>query len=146
MIDLFAGCGGMTAGFKPHGFEPVLSVEWNLHAAATYAANYGESHTFWGDIDDALEGEIPEADVVIGGPPCQGFSNPVISCGSDTCRSSSGRTRKSSSSRTSSGSDEAQSSSFCSMKPMAECSEVTSCRTACCSRPITAWPNAGRER
>ena len=75
MIDLFAGCGGMTAGFKPHGFEPVLSVEWNLHAAATYAANFGESHTFWGDIDDALKGDIPEADIVIGGPPCQGFSN-----------------------------------------------------------------------
>lgn len=75
MIDLFAGCGGMTAGFKPHGFDPVLSVEWNLHAAATYAANFGEKHTFWGDIDDALKGDIPEADVVIGGPPCQGFSN-----------------------------------------------------------------------
>lgn len=75
MIDLFAGCGGMTAGFTPHGFAPVLSVEWNLHAAATYAANFGESHTYWGDIHDALQGEIPEADVVIGGPPCQGFSN-----------------------------------------------------------------------
>jgi DNA (cytosine-5)-methyltransferase 1 len=75
MIDLFAGCGGMTAGFKTHGFKPVLSVEWNLHAAATYAANFGESHTFWGDIDDALKGDIPEADIVIGGPPCQGFSN-----------------------------------------------------------------------
>jgi DNA (cytosine-5)-methyltransferase 1 len=75
MIDLFAGCGGMTAGFTPQGFAPVLSVEWNLHAAATYAANFGESHTYWGDIDDALLGDIPEADVVIGGPPCQGFSN-----------------------------------------------------------------------
>ncbi|WP_082683985.1 MULTISPECIES: DNA cytosine methyltransferase [unclassified Mycobacterium] len=74
-IDLFAGCGGMTAGFKPHGFDPVLSVELNLHAAATYAANFGERHTFWGDIDDALKGDIPDADVVIGGPPCQGFSN-----------------------------------------------------------------------
>jgi DNA (cytosine-5)-methyltransferase 1 len=52
-----------------------MSVEWNLHAAATYAANFGEDHTFWGDIGVALEGEIPEADVVIGGPPCQGFSN-----------------------------------------------------------------------
>jgi DNA (cytosine-5)-methyltransferase 1 len=52
-----------------------MSVEWNLHAAATYAANFGENHTFWGDIGVALEGEIPEADVVIGGPPCQGFSN-----------------------------------------------------------------------
>src|SRR6185312_7711504 len=34
-----------------------------------------EPHTFWGDIDEALQGDIPEADVVIGGPPCQGFSN-----------------------------------------------------------------------
>ncbi|MGE2736092.1 DNA cytosine methyltransferase [Mycolicibacterium vaccae] len=75
LIDLFAGCGGMTAGFKPHGFDPVFSVELNLHAAATYASNFGENHIFWGDIDDALRGEVPEADVVIGGPPCQGFSN-----------------------------------------------------------------------
>lgn len=75
MIDLFAGCGGMTTGFVANGFEPVLAVEWNLHAAATYAANFGESHTFWGDINDALKREIPEVDLVIGGPPCQGFSN-----------------------------------------------------------------------
>lgn len=75
MIDLFAGCGGMTAGFVPHGFDPVLSVEWNLHAAATYAANFGEDHTMWGDIADLSDDAIPEVDVVIGGPPCQGFSN-----------------------------------------------------------------------
>ena len=65
----------MTTGFKAAGFEPILAVEHNLHAAATYAANFGENHTFWGDINDALDGDIPEADVVIGGPPCQGFSN-----------------------------------------------------------------------
>lgn len=75
MIDLFAGCGGITAGFVPLGFNPVLSVEWNLHAAATYAANFGESHTIWGDINELPDDAIPGADVVIGGPPCQGFSN-----------------------------------------------------------------------
>jgi DNA (cytosine-5)-methyltransferase 1 len=75
MIDLFAGCGGMTAGFVANRFKPVLAVEWNLAAAATYAANFGEGHTFWGDIEDALDNDIPHADVVIGGPPCQGFSN-----------------------------------------------------------------------
>lgn len=75
MIDLFAGCGGMTAGFVPHGFQPVLSVEQNLHAAASYAANFGEDHTFWGDVADVPDSDIPAADVVIGGPPCQGFSN-----------------------------------------------------------------------
>ncbi|MFC5210398.1 DNA cytosine methyltransferase [Pseudonocardia sulfidoxydans] len=75
LVDLFAGCGGMTTGFTRHGFEPVLAVEHDLHAAATYAANYGEDHTYWGDIAEVSDDAIPEADVVIGGPPCQGFSN-----------------------------------------------------------------------
>jgi DNA (cytosine-5)-methyltransferase 1 len=75
MIDLFAGCGGMTSGFVRQGFIPVLAVEWNLYAAATYAANFGEEHIYWGDIKDVLAGGVPEADIVIGGPPCQGFSN-----------------------------------------------------------------------
>lgn len=65
----------MTAGFVREGFDPILAVEWNLHAAATYAANYGEDHIFWGDIARVATDDIPQADVVIGGPPCQGFSN-----------------------------------------------------------------------
>lgn len=75
LIDLFAGCGGMTSGFVAAGFEPVLAVEWDLPAAATYAANFGEDHVVCGDIAAAPEDGVPEADVVIGGPPCQGFSN-----------------------------------------------------------------------
>ncbi|MBC6450205.1 DNA cytosine methyltransferase [Actinokineospora sp. HBU206404] len=73
MIDLFAGCGGMTSGFVAAGFTPILAVEHNLHAAATYAANFGEDHVRWADI--ATVTGIPRADVIIGGPPCQGFSN-----------------------------------------------------------------------
>lgn len=75
MIDLFAGCGGMTQGFVEAGFEPALAVEFNPHAAATYAANFGDDHTFCGDIADLGESDIPKVDLVIGGPPCQGFSN-----------------------------------------------------------------------
>lgn len=76
MIDLFAGCGGMTAGFvAAKGYKPVMAVEWDLHAAATYAANFGESHMRWGDIGNVEDHEIPGADIIIGGPPCQGFSN-----------------------------------------------------------------------
>ncbi len=75
MIDLFAGCGGMTAGFVAEGFDPRLAVEWELPAAATYAANFGESHTRCIDIALLSDDEIPLADLVIGGPPCQGFSN-----------------------------------------------------------------------
>lgn len=73
VIDLFAGCGGLTQGFADEKFEPVLAVEWDLHAAATYAANFGEDHVVWDDITSDIE--IPDADVIIGGPPCQGFSN-----------------------------------------------------------------------
>jgi DNA (cytosine-5)-methyltransferase 1 len=75
MIDLFAGCGGMTVGFHREGFRSVLAVEWDRAAASTYAANWGEEHTHWGDIAEVGEDEIPQADVIIGGPPCQGFSN-----------------------------------------------------------------------
>lgn len=75
VVDLFAGCGGMTAGFVSKGFKPVLAVEWDLPAAATYAANYGEDHIRCIDIADLRSDEVPKSDVVIGGPPCQGFSN-----------------------------------------------------------------------
>ncbi|MBT2449368.1 DNA cytosine methyltransferase [Streptomyces sp. ISL-43] len=76
MIDLFAGCGGMTSGFMAaKGYKPVMAVEWDLHAAATYASNFGEEHMRWGDIAKIQDHEIPRADVIIGGPPCQGFSN-----------------------------------------------------------------------
>lgn len=65
----------MTAGFAAEGYSPVLSVEFNLHAAATYAANFGEDHTVFGDIKSVKKRQVPKAAVVIGGPPCQGFSN-----------------------------------------------------------------------
>lgn len=65
----------MTAGFHKEGFDPIMAIEWNLHAAATYAANFGEDHVVWGDIAEVPDDRIPQVDLVIGGPPCQGFSN-----------------------------------------------------------------------
>lgn len=75
LVDLFAGCGGMTRGFVETGhYSPVAAVELDRMAAKTYAANFGD-HVFSGDIRDWMLGQLPEAvDVVIGGPPCQGFS------------------------------------------------------------------------
>jgi DNA (cytosine-5)-methyltransferase 1 len=79
IIDLFAGAGGMSLGFGKqfgHPFKPVWANDINEDAAATYNANFGK-HCAPGDIVDLLEGagvRIPKADVVIGGPPCQGFS------------------------------------------------------------------------
>src|SRR5215217_1845325 len=63
----------MTRGFADtEVFEPVFAVEWDPGAAATYAANFGADHVFAGAIEDVRS--FPRADVVIGGPPCQGFS------------------------------------------------------------------------
>jgi DNA (cytosine-5)-methyltransferase 1 len=62
----------MTRGFVDTGrFEPVFAVEADRAAAETYMANFG-SHVFAGPIQEATW--FPEADVIIGGPPCQGFS------------------------------------------------------------------------
>ena len=72
LMDLFAGCGGMTRGFVDTGrYEPVFAVEMD-DAAATYAANFGTDHVVADKIENVEM--FPEADVVIGGPPCQGFS------------------------------------------------------------------------
>lgn len=63
----------MTRGFVDTGvFEPVFAVEMDADAAATYGANFGADHVFAGKIEDVIS--FPDADVVIGGPPCQGFS------------------------------------------------------------------------
>jgi DNA (cytosine-5)-methyltransferase 1 len=79
LIDAFAGAGGMTLGFSKrfgHAFDSVWANDFNNYCIDTYNANFGE-HCLSGDIVDILTDpsiEIPEADVVIGGPPCQGFS------------------------------------------------------------------------
>ncbi len=78
-IDLFSGAGGLTAGFVSYGggnvFEPVWANDFDESTVSSYNANFGE-HCHHGDIIDILDNgtEIPKADLVIGGPPCQGFS------------------------------------------------------------------------
>jgi DNA (cytosine-5)-methyltransferase 1 len=77
VLDLFAGAGGLTAGIHAASarFRTVGAVEWDRAAAASYEATYGQGKVFAGDIKDWLKGDIPKADVIIGGPPCQGFSS-----------------------------------------------------------------------
>lgn len=74
VVDVFAGCGGLTQGFVEAGFMPVAASERDPAAAATYAANFGP-HVRLGDVADFIGRGLPRADVVVGGPPCQGFSN-----------------------------------------------------------------------
>ncbi len=79
LIDLFSGAGGMSLGFSKefgHPFKSVWANDFNEFCVNTYNENFGP-HCVHGDIVDILENnniEIPQADVVIGGPPCQGFS------------------------------------------------------------------------
>lgn len=63
----------MTAGFlATDGFDVALAVESNPDAAHTYATNFGDEHLHIGRIQDVES--FPDADVIVGGPPCQGFS------------------------------------------------------------------------
>lgn len=57
------------------GYEPVLAVEADFAAACSYAANFGEDHVLFQPIEELELEQLVEADIVIGGPPCQGFSN-----------------------------------------------------------------------
>ena len=79
LIDMFCGAGGMTLGFTEsfgHHFKPIWANDFNKNCVETYNANFG-NHCVSGEIVEILSNPktvIPEAEVVIGGPPCQGFS------------------------------------------------------------------------
>jgi DNA (cytosine-5)-methyltransferase 1 len=71
-MDLFAGCGGLTRGFSDsRRYRSVFAVEWDPDAAETYRLNFGD-HVFCGPIEQVER--FPSVDVIVGGPPCQGFS------------------------------------------------------------------------
>ena len=81
IIDLFAGCGGMSLGFRMSGFTAVAASEIDEWAGDTYTFNHPESKLIRGDIREVRDWDavIPRKfkaniDGVVGGPPCQGFS------------------------------------------------------------------------
>lgn len=79
-IDLFSGCGGMTLGFKWAGFNSVLASDIDENCEETFKANFSETPFLCGDISNFQKNDFDkiiskkEIDVIIGGPPCQGFS------------------------------------------------------------------------
>lgn len=77
-LDLFAGAGGMTLGFKEAGIVSVGAIEIDRFAAETFAYNFPEIPLYNRDIYSFSDEEILEkfkgVDIICGGPPCQGFS------------------------------------------------------------------------
>jgi len=71
-IDLFAGCGGFSVGLKKAGFENLLAVEWDKSCCDTFRENISPRI-----LQCAIEevDTFPSCDLLVGGPPCQGFSN-----------------------------------------------------------------------
>jgi DNA (cytosine-5-)-methyltransferase len=78
VIDLFSGAGGLSYGFEQVGAKVVLAIEKDAWAVDTYKANHRNQNVLEADINE-LENDFFEqykgnVDIVMGGPPCQGFS------------------------------------------------------------------------
>jgi DNA (cytosine-5)-methyltransferase 1 len=81
VIDLFCGCGGLSKGFEDAGFNVILGVDNDDAALLTFEKNHKNSKKFKGDLSNSNTFELIEniiekktVDVIVGGPPCQGFS------------------------------------------------------------------------
>lgn len=85
VVDLFCGCGGMSWGAKRAGFNVLAGVDHDIAAIDTYRRNFGEDAGYAVDLDhlspknfgEYSNLEPEELDLLIGGPPCQGFSKNV---------------------------------------------------------------------
>ena len=80
IIDLFAGCGGLSLGFELAGFNIPLAIEIDEWASETYKRNHPKTKVITDDITQILDlsrllsGSTETINGIIGGPPCQGFS------------------------------------------------------------------------
>jgi DNA (cytosine-5)-methyltransferase 1 len=76
VLDLFSGCGGMSLGFEQAGFEIKLGIDNWSDALLTFKNNHKNSNVIENDLSllDPSTIGIDSVDIIIGGPPCQGFS------------------------------------------------------------------------
>ncbi len=85
VFDVFSGAGGFSCGFEMAGCTVVGAVEHDKWAADTFTFNHKNAKMLLGDIetfsDNTLKEQIEKPDIIIGGPPCQGFSVCVKNAG-----------------------------------------------------------------
>lgn len=80
VLDLFCGAGGLSLGFQLAGYNIVGGIDFKKDAIATHDKNFKKSNSICGDITQITNEEVMKlfgdgkVDVIIGGPPCQGFS------------------------------------------------------------------------
>lgn len=79
VVDLFSGAGGLSEGFRQAGFRVIAGSDNDPDALATYAANFPEAEAILGDIRmpevrERIRDAARAATVLVGGPPCQAFS------------------------------------------------------------------------
>jgi DNA (cytosine-5)-methyltransferase 1 len=74
LASLFSGCGGLDLGFKKVGFETVWANEYDKTIWKTFHNNFPETFLDTRSIVDIKSNEIPNVDGIIGGPPCQSWS------------------------------------------------------------------------
>jgi DNA (cytosine-5)-methyltransferase 1 len=80
VLDLFCGCGGLSLGLEQAGFNVVLGIDFWSDALVTFEANHLNSKTHCQDLSEVNFEYIKDeylpngVDVIVGGPPCQGFS------------------------------------------------------------------------
>lgn len=86
VLDLFAGAGGFSKGFHDAGFEPGIMIDFNSYAVETLEANFNHhgGHALQGDLTKLTPKKLDsyliandlsnKFDVIVGGPPCQGWS------------------------------------------------------------------------
>ena len=87
VISLFSGCGGLDLGFERAGFEIPVANEYDKTIWATYKANHPKTQLIEGDIRHIQEINFPdEIDGIIGGPPCQSWSEAGALRGIDDAR------------------------------------------------------------
>lgn len=74
LISLFCGAGGLDLGFHKAGFTTIAANEYDKKITPTYKANFPNTLLIEGDIRNVFSAEFPDADGIIGGPPCQSWS------------------------------------------------------------------------